>query len=271
MGFRFRKSFGKGPFRVNISKSGVGYSVGTKGLRYTKKAGGGTRTTASIPGTGISYVTESGSKAKASRATAPKSIPSNAAPVRPIVSNPDTNKAAPVSTNVISRHKYCPKCRQEIPLDAVKCPHCGKRWSNDSDFKLKWWHIALPVFAVLFLIGAIAGGESDDRPIQTEPYTYPEAIVEDTEEPTTKETENEAFSETTRPTLGANLEEIFAGQSSSGTSEQTSYILNTGTHKFHLPSCNDVDDMDPSNKKSYTGSRSDVISQGYEPCGHCCP
>lgn len=60
MGFRYRKSFGSGPFRVNLSKSGIGYSVGTKGFRYTKKAGGGTRSTASIPGTGISYVKETG-------------------------------------------------------------------------------------------------------------------------------------------------------------------------------------------------------------------
>ena len=55
MGFRFRKSINLGPFRLNLSKSGIGYSVGTKGFRVTKKATGGTRTTASIPGTGISY------------------------------------------------------------------------------------------------------------------------------------------------------------------------------------------------------------------------
>ena len=66
MGFRFRKSFKAGPFRVNLSKSGIGYSVGTKGFRYTKKAGGGSRTTASIPGTGVSYVQESGRKKKGS-------------------------------------------------------------------------------------------------------------------------------------------------------------------------------------------------------------
>lgn len=64
MGFRFRKSFGAGPFRVNLSKSGIGYSVGGKGFRFTKKAGGGTRTTASIPGTGISYVKDSKKKSK---------------------------------------------------------------------------------------------------------------------------------------------------------------------------------------------------------------
>lgn len=70
MGFRFRKSFGAGPFRVNLSKSGIGYSVGGKGFRFTKKAGGGTRTTASIPGTGISWVTDSkkGRKKKTSSA-----------------------------------------------------------------------------------------------------------------------------------------------------------------------------------------------------------
>ena len=48
MGFRFRKSFGKGPFRVTISKSGVNYSVGAGGFGFTgstkkrvRKAGSG--------------------------------------------------------------------------------------------------------------------------------------------------------------------------------------------------------------------------------------
>lgn len=64
MGFRFRKSKSFGPVRVNFSKSGIGWSVGTKGVRYTKKAGGGTRSTYSLPGTGLSYVSESSSKKK---------------------------------------------------------------------------------------------------------------------------------------------------------------------------------------------------------------
>ncbi len=36
MGFSFRKSIKAGPGRVNLSKSGVGFSVGTGGVRYTK-------------------------------------------------------------------------------------------------------------------------------------------------------------------------------------------------------------------------------------------
>lgn len=62
MGFRFRKSINMGPFRVNLSKSGIGYSVGGKGARYTKTANGKTRTTLNIPGTGLSYVEEKSNK-----------------------------------------------------------------------------------------------------------------------------------------------------------------------------------------------------------------
>ena len=54
MGFRFRKSLKFGPFRINLSKSGVGYSFGGKGFRVTKSATGKTYATGSIPGTGIS-------------------------------------------------------------------------------------------------------------------------------------------------------------------------------------------------------------------------
>ena len=66
MGFRFRKSKNFGPFRVNVSKSGIGWSVGTKGARYTKRADGKTQTTLSVPGTGISYVNVNGSGNKSS-------------------------------------------------------------------------------------------------------------------------------------------------------------------------------------------------------------
>ena len=62
MGFRFRKSIKIGPFRLNFSGSGIGYSFGRKGARVTKMPNRRTRTTISIPGTGVSYVTECGGK-----------------------------------------------------------------------------------------------------------------------------------------------------------------------------------------------------------------
>lgn len=58
MGWRFRKSKNIGPLRLTLSKKGIGASVGVKGFRVTKTASGRTRTTASVPGTGLSYVTE---------------------------------------------------------------------------------------------------------------------------------------------------------------------------------------------------------------------
>lgn len=61
MGIRFRKSYKIGKsVRINLSKSGIGYSIGTKGARVTRKANGGSRTTISAPGTGLSYVKEHG-------------------------------------------------------------------------------------------------------------------------------------------------------------------------------------------------------------------
>lgn len=64
MGLRFRKSINMGPVRVNFSKSGVGYSIGTKGARITKKANKNTMTTIGIPGTGFSYTKEISKKGK---------------------------------------------------------------------------------------------------------------------------------------------------------------------------------------------------------------
>lgn len=62
MGTRFRKSINLGPFRINLSKSGIGYSYGVKGLRYTKTANGRNRVTTTIPGTGFSHVSETSSR-----------------------------------------------------------------------------------------------------------------------------------------------------------------------------------------------------------------
>ena len=57
-----------------------------------------------------------------------------------------------------------------------------------------------------------------------------------------------------------------------GTEPQgTTYILNTNTKKFHYPDCSSVKRMKESNKQEYTGSREEIISQGYEPCNNCDP
>lgn len=74
---------------------------------------------------------------------------------------------------------------------------------------------------------------------------------------------------------GASEGPEFTGSDTSG-SEQTSaeeadYIINTNTGKFHLPSCGSVEKMHESNKLEYTGTREDLILQGYSACGSCHP
>ena len=56
-----------------------------------------------------------------------------------------------------------------------------------------------------------------------------------------------------------------------GEGEAVTYILNTSSHKFHYPDCSGVANMSEANKETFTGSREELIAQGYEPCGQCNP
>lgn len=49
------------------------------------------------------------------------------------------------------------------------------------------------------------------------------------------------------------------------------YVLNTNTKRFHLPSCPSVDEMKRKNRQEYYGDRETLIQQGYQPCGRCHP
>lgn len=51
----------------------------------------------------------------------------------------------------------------------------------------------------------------------------------------------------------------------------TTYVLNTNTQKFHRSDCNHVKRISEKNRSEFTGSRSDVIAMGYEPCQNCNP
>jgi hypothetical protein len=55
MGWSYRKSVHFGPFRVNVSKSGIGYSVGGVGFRSGVSSRGRKYRSVSIPGTGLRY------------------------------------------------------------------------------------------------------------------------------------------------------------------------------------------------------------------------
>lgn len=71
MGFRFHKSIGLGKFlRLNISKSGIGFSAGIPGL-HLSTGPRGAFFTAGLPGTGLSYRKKLSSSAKVGRESTP--------------------------------------------------------------------------------------------------------------------------------------------------------------------------------------------------------
>ena len=49
------------------------------------------------------------------------------------------------------------------------------------------------------------------------------------------------------------------------------YILNTNSQKFHLPSCSSAESISEKNKQVVTDTRDNLIEQGYTPCGSCDP
>ena len=240
MGFRYRKSFGKGPFRVTVSKSGIGYSAGVKGFRVTKKAGGGIRTTASIPGTGISYVTDSSSR-KAS------------APEQPV-------QAAPATTE--GGDRYCWNCYRKLGPAETVCPKCGMLDSGRTDpkekpFWARWWFVLI----VIVVIGRACGAIAANEPGETVPETT--ASIISTTETTVPETE--ATVPTTQNEWWLKEDPIFSSTA------KTTYILNTDTKVFHKTTCGYADNITDSNRSESTKDRQDLIFGGYEPCGHCNP
>ncbi len=51
--------------------------------------------------------------------------------------------------------------------------------------------------------------------------------------------------------------------------DETEYILNTNTKKFHVPSCAGAMQISEKNKRHFTGSRDAAVRMGYVPCRGC--
>ena len=94
------------------------------------------------------------------------------------------------------------------------------------------------------------------QPGVTIDYTTGESWLAEETAPTTQETEKEpSEAETPAP----------------AEAEKETYILNTRSLRFHLPDCSGAADIGEGNRQTYTGSREDLLTQGYEPCGRCKP
>lgn len=95
-----------------------------------------------------------------------------------------------------------------------------------------------------------------------------------------KTTSNITSNNTTKNNSSTNSNSSTSTSKTTSTSSSTnlstknttsSYVLNTNSKKFHIPSCSSVSKMNDSNKKYVNESRDEIISKGYVPCKVCNP
>ena len=72
-------------------------------------------------------------------------------------------------------------------------------------------------------------------------------------------------------TTGDNWETTEEERDLNGQKEEQTYVLNKNTHKFHRPDCSGAADIKEKNREEFTGTREEVIKQGYQPCTKCKP
>ena len=303
MGLRYRKSINFGPFRLNFSKSGIGYSVGVKGYRVTKKANGGVRRTVSVPGTGISYVTET------SRRSAPSARPY--APPEP--------------------EAFCEQCGHPVGGGNSRCPECGVKIKRER-VKMDKGPLCVVMLVVILALAMAVGmsgcaasepeGQQSQTDISTlqptlEDFAEPERVAEPDPEPAPEpvvepepapETEPAQEPEVVEPAVEI-VEPVTQPEpepepdpepaptpepepepapepepepepepvvvpdpqpEAEPSVESAAYIGNKNSMIFHQLNCGSVTRMKDKNKVSLA-SREEAISRGFDPCDNCTP
>lgn len=298
MGFRLRKSKSFGPVRVNFSKSGVGYSIGGKGFRATKKAGGGYRTTASIPGTGVSYTKDYSNRTTRKPSGGKYSTPPSGRPIPP--KSKLTEFLLCLFLGYFGAHRFYMRKYGTGFLYLLTFGCFGIGWlvdtvrlafgifSKGSTKKEKT--ISAACIACMLLLSACAYGPSDTENIAptvptlvetetveassspvTAPATVPtESMTSATEmDETTISTDPvaETVIETTvietEPIVTTIAETVLATESATEPTEEMVWIPTGGGKKYHSrSSCSNMDN--PSNVPLST-----AIARGFTPCKRC--
>lgn len=132
---------------------------------------------------------------------------------------------------------------------------------NKKSIYRRWWFW-------LLIVALFFGGNKKNAglPSETEPK-YTESVITTEAHPETValiETTSVFTEETTSPAVSTT--EVLEDPE-----YQTTYILNTNSMKFHFASCGSADDIKDSNRSQFTGTRDELLSRGYSPCGRCSP
>ena len=244
MGLRYRKSINLGPLRLNLSKSGVGYSYGVKGYRVTHTANGKVRTTRSIPGTGVSHVTEV-SEAQYRRQQERQRQERKAAAQNGM---PLFAKVLMGALLLLCLAFVFAGCSAEEPAPTEP----------------------------MSVQEAIAMVEGTRAPTEPTPAPTPEADPEPAPKPEPTEPKPEPTQPKPEPTESKPEPTEPAPTEPEPVPTEpepapgVAYIGNKNSKIFHETWCASVDRMKDKNKVELS-SRSDAIAYGYDPCDNCTP
>lgn len=260
MGFRFRKSLNLGPLRINFSKSGIGYSVGNKFARVTKKANGGVRTTSTIPGTGISHVKEYGAKQTgAAQGSSPND--SEGSLFKPLLLGaltvcllifavvgcmPHSEDPEPDNAQAVIQEPQEQVNEQAPQTDAEAQPD---ETPGDIQTQLEPDPTPAP--------DPVVDPEPDPKPTpEPQPVTTPEPTPQPEPEPQPEQAEP-------APTLTP--EQAFRESL-----KQYAYVGSSESDKYHRPTCRWTSKINDGNLVHFD-SAEEAQAAGYEPCGTCNP
>lgn len=185
---------------------------------------------------------------------------------------------------------YCEYCGEKIPDGYKYCPNCGlnikqnkspqKNQENNgfSNFIDNWkefgtgkkvlsliacccigWIVISLIFAVI-----TPDNNTDDF---ADDYNYSASSID---EPVNSSDTSDDVSDSSSDDVDSSDDSSDSDSSSSTSSTSGSYVGNSNTKKFHLPTCSYASKIKDSNKV-YFNSRDDAIDNGYVPCKVCNP
>lgn len=160
----------------------------------------------------------------------------------------------------------------------------------DSELDLKYRKRATAITAGIFLVCGLlafttAGSHTTSSQKKDSTVTTTTTVVTTTTATetttTTKATTTTTTTTTTEATTTAAETTTAATEPPAPAQEETpaeqpaanvfTYVINTGSGIFHYPSCSSAKRISDANRSEYTGTRDDLIAQGYSPCGNCDP
>ncbi len=287
MGTRFRKSINLGKyFRINFSKSGVGYSMGTKGFRISKTSNGRTRTTLSVPGTGISNVTETKSTCNSIKTSVSKD--SITFWIRalviilvfvflllflsrcnvfafftrtPSISFPSGSTiSVRVGEDYIVRVEYTDSVSSPNDIQLIADPSYVRIFSNNTKYDYIEYRI-IGLNPGSCNIYAVYGDEqTEHRKVIVSPALPAPSTV-----PSTSMDTSAAFPESDQS--NTTLETDLPVDTTQAVEPIVYYVVNTATKTMHKPGC----PYEPTDNRSVYFFRNDAIEAGFIACRHCNP